>query len=171
MGRHEAEDLKPPYTAALIAGLAVFALYAITLAPTTAFWDTSEYIATGHMLGIPHPPGNPTFVVFARAWSVLLAPLGLSVAVRINLFSALMGAGAHMMWFLVVHHVLRSFSKDKIFRLVGASVAVLVSSTAFTVWSQSNVNEKVYSVSLLTIGASLALARRPPGGRASASSK
>ncbi len=145
------DDIKPPYLAAAIAGILVFGLYALTLSRTTAFWDTSEYIATGHMLGIPHPPGNPTFVVFARAWSVLLAPLGLSVAVRINLFSALMGAGAHMMWFLVVHHVLRSFSKDKIFRLVGASVAVLVSSTAFTVWSQSNVNEKVYTVSLLTI--------------------
>ena len=144
-------DLKPPYLAAAIAGALVFALYAVTLAPTTAFWDTSEYIATGHILGIPHPPGNPLFVVLARAWSILLAPLGLSVAVRINLFSALVSAGAHGLWFLVVHHILRSFSNDRAFRLVGASVAVLVSSTAFTVWSQSNVNEKVYTVSLLTI--------------------
>ena len=35
------------------------------------------------------------------------------------------------------------------FRLVGAFAAVLVSATAFTVWNQSNVNEKVYTVSLL----------------------
>ena len=35
---------KTPYGAAAIAGAVVFALYAITLAPTTAFWDTSEYI-------------------------------------------------------------------------------------------------------------------------------
>jgi len=151
MGRHEAEDLKPPYTAALIAGLAVFALYAITLAPTTAFWDTSEYIATGEIMGIPHPPGNPLFVVLARAWSILLAPLGLSVAVKINLFSSLVSATAHGLWFLVVHHILRSFSNDRIFRLAGAAAAVLVSATAFTVWNQSNVNEKVYTVSLLTI--------------------
>ena len=33
---------------ALLAGLGVFSLYAVTLAPTTAFWDTSEYIATAH---------------------------------------------------------------------------------------------------------------------------
>src|SRR5512147_3242503 len=83
---------RPPYLAAVLAGLAVFALYAITLAGSTAFWDTSEYIATAHILGIPHPPGNPTFVVLARAWELLLAPLGLPVAVRINLFSAFMGA-------------------------------------------------------------------------------
>ena len=143
--------LRPPYKAAAIAGGLVFALYALTLAPTTAFWDTSEYIATGEIMGIPHPPGNPLFVVLSRAWSVLLAPFGLSVAVRINLFSALMSASAHGLWFLVVHHILRFFSEDRVFRLVGASAAVLVSATAFTVWSQSNVNEKVYTVSLLTI--------------------
>ncbi len=131
--RQESDDFRPPYGAAAIAGGLVFALYALTLAPTTAFWDTSEYIATGHILGIPHPPGNPLFVVLARAWSVLLAPLGLSVAVRINLFSALMGACAHGLWFLVVHHILRSFSEDRMFRLVGAAASVLVSATAFTV--------------------------------------
>ena len=144
-------DLRPPYGAAAVAGLMVFALYALTLARTTAFWDTSEYIATGHILGIPHPPGNPTFVVLARAWSVLLQPLGLSVAVRINLFSALMSGLSHALWFLVVHHILRFFSDDRRFRMVGAAAAVLVSATAFTVWNQSNVNEKVYTVSLLTI--------------------
>ena len=76
----EAQTDSPPYRWALLAGAVVGLLYALTLAPTTAFWDTSEYIATGHILGIPHPPGNPLFVLLARAWSVLLAPLGLSVA-------------------------------------------------------------------------------------------
>jgi hypothetical protein len=146
-----ATDLRPPYREAAVAGALVFALYALTLARTTAFWDTSEYIATGHIMGIPHPPGNPLFVVLARAWSVLLAPLGFPVAVRINLFSAFMSASAHALWFLVVHHVLRYFSRERTFRLVGAAMAVLVSATAFTVWNQSNVNEKVYTVSLLTI--------------------
>ncbi len=144
-------DLRPPYRAAALAGGLVFALYALTLGPTTAFWDTSEYIATAHIMGIPHPPGNPLFVVLARAWSLLLAPLGLSVAVKINLFSAVVSATAHALWFLVVHHILRFFSEDRTFRLIGAAAAVLVSATAFTVWSQSNVNEKVYTVSLLTI--------------------
>jgi len=144
-------DSSPPYGWALIAALAVAALYVITLAPTTAFWDTSEYIATAHILGIPHPPGNPLFVVLARAWEILLAPLGLSVAVRVNLFSTLMSSLAHGFWFLIVHQILRTYTKDRIFPLVGAFAAVLVSATAFTVWNQSNVNEKVYTVSLFTI--------------------
>ncbi|NIP80254.1 MAG: DUF2723 domain-containing protein [Gemmatimonadetes bacterium] len=144
-------DYHSPYLAAAVAAAAVWILYAITLAPTTAFWDTSEYIATAHIMGIPHPPGNPTFVVLARAWELLLAPFGLSVAVRINLFSATMGALAHGCWFLVAHRIVAYFTEDRTHRLIGASLAVLVSATAFTVWSQSNVNEKVYTVSLFTI--------------------
>jgi hypothetical protein len=142
---------QPPYLAAAIAAAAVWVLYAITLAPTTAFWDTSEYIATAHILGLPHPPGNPTFVVLARAWDLLLMPLGLSTAVRINLFSATMGALAHGCWFLVFHRVAAAFTPDRRMRLVAAGLAVLVAATAFTVWSQSNVNEKVYTLSLFSI--------------------
>ncbi|MDE2795536.1 MAG: DUF2723 domain-containing protein [Gemmatimonadota bacterium] len=144
-------DNSPPYVWAAAVAVAVGLLYAVTLAPTTAFWDTSEYIATAHILGIPHPPGNPLFIILARTWDILLGVFGLSTAVKINLFSALMGALAHGLWFLVVHHILRHFSDDRTFRLVGACAAVLVSATAFTVWNQSNVNEKVYTVSLLTI--------------------
>jgi len=151
-GRDQApDDTRPPYFWALIASGAVFLLYAVTLAPTTAFWDASEYIAVAHTLGVPHAPGNPLFMVLARSWEVLLAPLGLSVAVRINLFSAFMSAAAHGLWFLVVYHILGHFGRDRRFRVVGALVSVLISASAYTVWSQSNVNEKVYSVSLLTI--------------------
>jgi hypothetical protein len=141
----------PPYRWAAAAAVALFALYAVTLAPTTAFWDTSEYIATAHILGIPHPPGNPLFVLLARAWELLLSPLGLPVAVRINLFSAFMSAGAAFFWFLLVHRILAFLTPSETVRRVGAFAAVWVSGTAFTVWNQSNVNEKVYTVTLFTI--------------------
>ncbi|MYI06876.1 MAG: DUF2723 domain-containing protein, partial [Gemmatimonadetes bacterium] len=55
----------PPYLWAGVVALAIGILYAVTLSPSTAFWDASEYIATAHILGIPHPPGNPLFVVMA----------------------------------------------------------------------------------------------------------
>ena len=142
---------RAPYLGAGLATLAVFALYALTLSPTTWFWDTSEYIATAHILGIPHPPGNPLFVILARAWELLLAPFGLTPAVRINLFSATMGALAHGCWFLLAHRVLSFMTPNTRIRMIGAAAATLVSATAFTVWNQSNVNEKVYTVSLFTI--------------------
>src|SRR5690606_17357793 len=157
-GSGATETYRPPYLAAGIAALAVWILYVVTLAPTTWFWDTSEYIATAHILGIPHPPGNPLFVVLARAWELLLAPTGLSVAVRINLFSATMSALAHGFWFLVAHRILSSYRPERpeetwtrFFPLVGAGAAVSLSATAITVWNQSNVNEKVYTVRLFTI--------------------
>jgi hypothetical protein len=142
---------RPPYLAALIVTGVVFALYALTLAPTTAFWDASEYIATAHILGIPHPPGNPLFVSLARVWSVLLAPTGLSVAVRVNLFAAFTSALSTGFLFLVAQRVLSAVVTQRWVATAGAGAAALIGATGYTVWSQSNVNEKVYTLSVLVI--------------------
>ncbi len=143
-------DHRPPVLAAVLAGAAVLGLYVLTLAPTTAFWDASEYIATAHILGIPHPPGNPLFVVLAKVWTLLLAPTGLSVAVRVNLFAATTTAVACSFLFLVAHRILVEVVERRT-ALVGAAVSVLLGATTFTVWNQSNVNEKVYTVSVMIL--------------------
>src|ERR671928_1588271 len=80
-------DYRPSYAAAAIASAIVFVLYVLTLAPSTAMWDTSEYIAAAYTLGLPHPPGNPFFVLVGRVFCVL--PIAGSVAVRINVLAAL----------------------------------------------------------------------------------
>ena len=143
----------PPYRAAACAGAGVFLLYVLTLAPAPTWWDTSEYIATAHTLGIPHPPGNPLFVVLGRTWSIMLAPLGLAPAVRVNLLAAATSAGASFFFFLIAHRTLAQLRGPGREALAGAAAAVLVSATAFTVWSQSITNEKVYTVSLLIVAA------------------
>ena len=68
----------PPYLPALLTAVVVFLIYLATLAPTTAFWDTSEYIAAAKVLGIPHPPGNPLFVILAHTFGLLPLALGVS---------------------------------------------------------------------------------------------
>ena len=161
-GRGEA---RPPYGAAVLAGGAVLLLYAVTLAPTIGFWDAGEYVTVAHTLSIPHPPGNPLFVLLAHAWEGVLSPLGLPTAVSINLFSAVCSALAHALWFLVIDRALAGWSGDRVVRRIGAGVAVLLSATAFTVWSQSNVNEKVYTISLLTTALIVWLALRWRDGR------
>jgi hypothetical protein len=135
----------PSYRAAAVAGLAVLVLYVATLAPTTAMWDASEYIVAAYTLGIPHPPGNPLFVLLGRV--AALVPIG-SVAVRINMLAAVCSAGSAAIWFLVVERVLSGWFAARWTRLTAASLAALLSATAFTVWNQSVVNEKVYTVSL-----------------------
>src|SRR3712207_8733507 len=84
---HSDLDYRPSYLAAGVAGTLVFLLYLVTLAPSTAMWDTSEYIAAAYTLGLPHPPGNPLFVLIGRVFAVL--PIPGSVAVRINILAAL----------------------------------------------------------------------------------
>ncbi len=153
------DDRRPPYAVAVLVGLAVFALYVVTLAPTTAFWDTSEYIATAYILGIPHPPGNPLFVVLARSWSLLLSPFGLPVAVRINLFAATTSALASGCLFLVAHRMVAPRLAGRK-ALVGAAAATLIGATSYTVWGQSTVNEKVYTLSVAVIAAVTWLALR-----------
>ncbi len=170
-------DSRPPYLHAAGAALGAFLVYVWTLAPTTWFWDTSEYIATAHILGIPHPPGNPLFVVIGRVWSLLLAPTGLEVAARINLLAALTSALATGFFFLVTWRILRGWLEvedgkrppsgqglaaqlTRRMPLVGAWLGALMGATAFTVWNQSNVNEKVYTLSVLGIAAASWLAIR-----------
>jgi hypothetical protein len=138
---------QPPYGAAVVAALLVFLLYAVTLAPSTAMWDTSEYITAAYVLGIPHPPGNPFFVLLGHIFTML--PIAPTVAQRVNVMAALTSAASAGIWFLVTERVLAAWLEARWLRLVGAAAAVLIGATAFTVWDQSIVNEKVYTVSLL----------------------
>ncbi|AHG90525.1 Protein of unknown function DUF2723 [Gemmatirosa kalamazoonensis] len=140
-------DYRPSYIAAGVVSLVVLVLYLLTLAPSTSMWDTSEYIAAAYVLGIPHPPGNPFFVLIGRVASLL--PIGGSVAARINVLAALCSAVSAGLWFLVAERVLVSWLARRWQRIVGGAVAALIGATAFTVWNQSVVNEKVYTVSLL----------------------
>jgi len=129
--------------------LVIFAIYLATLAPTTAFWDTSEYIAAARVLGIPHPPGNPLFTLLAHTFGLL--PLAASYAVRINLFAAVTSALASGLWFLVADRWLQPIISVRWVRWAAAFAGVLVGATSWTVWNQSTVNEKVYTVSLLSM--------------------
>ena len=140
-------DYRPSYRAAAIVSALVFVLYLLTLAPSTAMWDTSEYIAAAYTMGLPHPPGNPFFVLLGRFFAIL--PIAPNVAMRINILAALCSAVAAGMWFLITERVLVGWLPERWQRIVGGSLAALIGATAFTVWSQSVVNEKVYTVSLL----------------------
>jgi hypothetical protein len=145
------EPHRPPYLWATVIGVIIFAIYVATLSPTTAFWDTSEYIAAAKVLGIPHPPGNPLFTLLAHVWGLL--PLAAAYAARINLFAAFTSAGTAAFWFLVAARWLVPVVPGRWARLGAAAAGTLVGALSWTVWNQSVVNEKVYTVSLLFIAA------------------
>ena len=139
-------DYRPSYLAAGIAAALVLILYVVTLAPSTAMWDTSEYIAAAYILGLPHPPGNPFFVLIGKFFTLM--PIAGTIAARVNILAAVSSAVSAGMWFLITERVLVSWFPQRWQRIVGGSLAALIGATSFTVWSQSVVNEKVYTVSL-----------------------
>lgn len=142
---------RPSYALALGAGLLVLLGYLFTLAPTVTFWDAGELIATANILGIPHPPGTPLWVMVAHVWGKLV-PFG-DYAWRLSLMSAVGGAVAASCWFLVAETLTRRLDRSASRRLaIGAGfAAALCSAFAFTNW-QNAVEAEVYSIAMVTIG-------------------
>ena len=76
--------------AAAFVFLTTLCLYWLTLAPgLVGLVDTPKFQFVGAILGIPHPPGYPLYVLLSYGFSHL--PFG-SLAYRINLMSAVFGA-------------------------------------------------------------------------------
>ena len=139
---------------AAIAFGVVFASYLLTLSPTLTFWDAGEFITTAYILGIPHPPGTPLFVLIGHVFGML--PLGLSFAVKMNVMSALVSSVGCFFYFLVVASILGRIDRGMAWNLpsslvnAGALAAVLVGAWGQSQWSNSTETE-VYSVALATI--------------------
>src|SRR2546426_11599080 len=123
---------RPPYLLAGLVALGALFLYVATLAPTTQFWDTSEYIAAAYVVGIPHPPGNPLFVLIAHTWGLL--PLAAGYAMRINLLAAVTSAIAAACWFLVSERWMRGWVPARRPRPPAAVGGALVAGPGFTLW-------------------------------------
>ena len=60
-------------------------VYLLTLAPSVTFFDSGEFLTAVSSLGIPHSPGYPLFVNYAKPFTWL--PLG-SIAFRVNFATA-----------------------------------------------------------------------------------
>ena len=78
-----------------LTGLAFFALYAATAAPSlvTLFDDSLEFQLVLPTFAIAHPTGYPLYTLLGGLWSRLLFPFG-NWAWRVNVFSALAAAVA-----------------------------------------------------------------------------
>src|SRR6185503_9523232 len=146
----------PPYKAAAVVTLVVLLGYLASLAPSVTFWDAGEFIAAMKILGIPHPPGTPLFVMMGHVWAMVF-PFG-EFAFRTNLLSALFSAAGAGCWFLVLHEAAGRYLSDldparrNALRLGAAVAGVLIAAFGFTNWQSSNETE-VYAVATFTIAA------------------
>lgn len=106
--------MNPTRRLAAVVSVAVFlcaaVVYFLTLTPTVPFWDSGEFIAVGKILGVPHPPGTPFYVLLARI--ATLVPWATD-AQRVNGLSALAAALAVFFTYLVTLRLVRLAQGDE----------------------------------------------------------
>ncbi len=97
--------------------LLALGVYMATLGPTIDFWDTAEYVTTSHIVGIPHQPGTPLYVIVGRVFDILFGQPdtmkeSLRTAWAVNFMSAVFSALAVMMVYLIIVRVARRSDPD-----------------------------------------------------------
>ena len=147
--------------------------YLLTVEPTASYWDCPEYILVGSLLEVGHPPGNPTWMLFARMAS-LFAPDPGSVAVCINATSGIFTALAAMLLYLTAMRLLRPGGGETLINFVARSAGSISGALAFawcdTAWF-SAVEAEVYAFSIFCTALCVWLALRwsdegfSPGGQ------
>ncbi len=136
----------------LAAGFISLIIYYITKAPTTSFWDCGEFIASSYILGIPHPPGYPLFIIIGRLFTLL--PIAGDIAVRVNLISVLSAAASVVVaYWLIIRIALNGSPKipnglSKYGLGIGALCGALIMGFSSTFWS-SAVEAEVYALAML----------------------
>jgi len=142
-------------TNAIIAGavwLVCLIGYSMTVAPTLSFWDCGEFIAASNILGVPHPPGTPLYILLGRIFAI--TPFVEDIAVRVNYLSVISSCFTAMFGYLIVVRLLRSVIEpqsnwyDKLLMYGGAVSGALITAFSFTNWINS-VEAEVYGLSML----------------------
>ena len=132
-----------------------FITFFLTMAPTVSFWDCGEYIATSYILGIPHPPGNPLYVLLGRL-STILFFWSEQVAWRTNLLSVITAATTALFLHKIVVLSMKDWigALDEYWKVATVNIAGFVGALFgvfnYTFWF-SAVETSVYVPAILTI--------------------
>lgn len=156
----ESSAVDAGYRSELILGLVlfllVFAVYVYNMCPTMYARDSAELATAIRVLGIPHAPGYPTYVLFGKIFDIL--PAG-NPAYRANLAAAFFAATAAGLCYWIVLRLTRMRTAGLVAGLV------LAFSAAF--WKQA-VAAEVFSLAamflLVQVLILLAWLERPRAG-------
>jgi tetratricopeptide (TPR) repeat protein len=144
---------RPKNITTLVVLVFVFLVYKATQSPTVSFWDCGEFIACSFILGVPHPPGSPLYIILGRLFSLL--PTSGDLAARINLLSAVGSAFAAMFAFLILFRLIRAWwpkgesgGWKTAATYIGSIVGTMMFAFGDANWNNS-IETEVYSVAML----------------------
>jgi len=130
-----------------------FIVYRLTVAPTLSFWDCGEFIASAYILGVPHPPGFPLYVLIGRIFSVL--PIAGDICLRINLLSVASSAVTAMFGYLLLVRIIHKWygSEEitgwkRIIAYIGGVTGAMFMAFSLTNWGNA-VEAEVYGLSMM----------------------
>ena len=132
---------------AVVIFIITFAIYFSTMAPTVSFWDTGEFIATSYILGVPHPPGSPLFLLVGKFFSLL--PISSDIAFRVNIFSPIISALTISLLFLICNQFIDRVNpndNNKFFKMCSSLTASLTFAFTHSHWFNA-VETEVYAFS------------------------
>jgi len=140
--------------AAIAAFVFLFTLvvYYLTKAPTFSFWDCGEFVACSYILGIPHPPGSPLYIILGRVFTIF--PIAADIAVRVNLLSVVSSAVAACFGYLLTVRLIRFWYQDR-YDIYNRTIIYIGGFTAalFMAFSNSNwanaVEAEVYAPTIM----------------------
>ena len=129
-----------------------FVIYFLTMAPTTSFWDCGEFIATSVIMGVPHPPGTPLYLLLGNFFSQI--PLFDDIGARVNFISVLVSALAVMFTYLISVQLIEEWRgqaksiTDQIINYGSSFVGAMTFAVTDSHWFNA-VEAEVYSISTL----------------------
>lgn len=135
--------------------VAAFAVYALTMEPTSSFWDCGEFISASYGLQVVHPPGAPLFLIIGRFFSLFAGDNLQMVAPLVNMVSVLSSAFCVMFTFWITTYFGRKLVQKTVAQpgmghtiaIMGAGlVAALTLTFSDTFWF-SAVEAEVYAAS------------------------
>jgi hypothetical protein len=118
-------------------------IYITTQARTMSFWDSGEYATCISILGVPHPPGNPFYILFGRAIVAIFGSV-FSHAMISAFLSGLTSAFAVMFTYLFTVKLVSMLKVKGWEAMLAGSVAALYTAFSFTFWMNA-IEAEVYS--------------------------
>ncbi len=118
-------------------------IYLSTQARSMSFWDSGEYATCVSILGVPHPPGNPFYIVFGRAFIALFGWLVPHGALAASI-SVLVSAFAVMFTYLFTVKLVSMMKVKAWEAMFAGTVAAFYTAFSFTFWMNA-IEAEVYS--------------------------